>query len=144
MTVVSYSPDHETPPYPRRISEPTGEIVSLIGTIKTRVLAEGTRSEWWYEYFETDDGKTYILNGRHWSGYPDFEYGNFYVNGVNVRVNVTGQRVTLYPMGKEETSYGEYGPQDGILITSIEGYEPMCCYQKLESGGYSPQICLWK
>jgi len=142
ITSVEYSPDHETPSYLRQISEYSGEQVSLNGTVKTRVLAQGTRSEWWYDYFEADDGIVYILNGRHWSGYPNFEYGNFYTTTTD-RISITGQKVTIYPMGKDETSYGEYGPQDGILITSVDGYEPMCCHQKLESGGYSPLICLW-
>ena len=143
ITAVNYSPDHETPSYLRQISEYSGGQISLNGTAKTRVLAQGTRSEWWYDYFEADDGAVYILNGRHWSGYPNFEYGNFYTT-TRDRISITGQKVTIYPMGKDETSYGEYGPQDGILITSIDGYEPMCCYQKMESGGYGPLICLWK
>ena len=146
ITAVNYSPDHETPQYLRQISEPLGENVSLTGTIKTRILAQGTRSEWSYTYLETDDGKTYILDGRHWSGFPDFEYGNFHLsNDVMSRtVSITGQKATIYPEGKENPSYGDYGPQEGILITSIEGHSPMCCYQKMESGGYGPSICIWR
>lgn len=143
----AYSPEYaETEPYLRQISEPSGMQVSLTGTIKTMTLAEGTLSEWSYDYFETDDGAKYILYGKHWSAYPDFEYGNFAPTGeiMNKKVNVTGQKVTIYPMGKDETSYGDYGPQDGILITSIEGHESVCCYQKTGEDSYSPLICIWK
>ena len=143
ITSVKYSPDSDTPAYMRQISEHSGEQISLNGTVKTRVLAEGTRSEWWYNYFEADNGTVYILNGQHWSGYPNFGYGNFYTTTTD-RIGITGQKVTIYPMGKEETSYGEYGPQESILITSIDGYEPMCCRQKTGPDSYSPEICIWK
>lgn len=99
-----------------------GERIEVEGDIKLAKKEAGTRYEWKY-YELLREGKGPLpLSGKSGSGVPDYNYGNLNVASmVNGHIKGAGIKKSYSPFHTEEMT-------DGVVLTEIEGYLPLCCY----------------
>lgn len=101
--------------------------LEMYGDVELRWSNEGTKDEWRYYVLKTSNSELKLEGGSP-TGSPNYDYGNIsFAPLINSKIQIKGVQTFFQPFKNDTDENLRQSTEDGIVVTEIDGYRPLCC-----------------